>query len=69
MLDFILILIVGLPFILGTVILTALRSSTFLLPFGSGCALRHDHEMIARGLSIICLLSVLLFLSAVLSGN
>lgn len=48
------------------------RSLTFLLPllpFGSGYALRRDHEMIAWVLSIIYLLTVLLFLFAVLAGN
>jgi len=53
----------GFPFI---------RSLTFLLPllpFGSAYALRHDHEMVAWVLSIIYLLSVLLFLFAVLAGN
>lgn len=48
------------------------RSFTFLLPllpFGSAYALRRDHEMIAWVLSIIYLLSVLLFLFAVLAGN
>lgn len=53
----------GFPFI---------QSLTFLLPllpFGSAYALRRDHEMIAWVLSIIYLLTVLLFLFAVLAGN
>ena len=49
-----------------------IRSFTFLLPllpFSSGFAMRHNHEMIAWILSIIYFLTILLLLFAVLAGN